>query len=89
MPANIAEGHARRHRGDYVHHLSIARGSLAEVETHLILGVRLEMLPKTAATLVWEQAQRVSRMLNRLIAALSRKPAATNPDPEPQTPDPD
>jgi len=33
IPANIAEGNARKHRGDYVHHLSIARGSLAELET--------------------------------------------------------
>ncbi len=35
IPANIAEGHARRHTGDYVHHLSMAVGSLAELETHL------------------------------------------------------
>jgi len=35
VPSNIAEGHARFHRGDFVHHPSVARGSLAEPETLL------------------------------------------------------
>jgi four helix bundle protein len=34
IPANIAEGHGRSHRGDFLHHVSFARGSLAELETH-------------------------------------------------------
>jgi four helix bundle protein len=89
VPANIAEGHARRHRGDYVHHLSIARGSLAEVETHLILAVRLEMLAKPAVTPIWRQAQRVGQLLNKLIVALRRKPPTDNPGPRSRTPDPD
>ena len=43
VAANIAEGHARP-RGAYVNHLSIALGSLAELETLVILGYRLGYL---------------------------------------------
>jgi four helix bundle protein len=41
IPANIAEGHGRMHLGDYMHHLSFARGSIMELETHVLLGQHL------------------------------------------------
>jgi four helix bundle protein len=44
IPANISEGHIRRHTGDFIHHLSISLGSVAEMETHLEACVRLSLL---------------------------------------------
>jgi four helix bundle protein len=37
IAANISEGHERHDLGDYLRHISFARGSLAEVETDLVL----------------------------------------------------
>ena len=47
IPANIAEGQARRSTGEFLQSLGIARGSLAELETFLTLSERLELLAKT------------------------------------------
>ena len=70
VPSNIAEGYGRLHRGDYVKHLSYARGSLLELETQLILAARIGVAEAAALRPIWTLAQRVGQMLNRLIDAL-------------------
>jgi four helix bundle protein len=73
VPANIAEGNARRHAGEYLQHVSIARGSLAELETHLELATRLaDVTPERAAPLL-EQAGSVGRQLTALRNTLSQR----------------
>ena len=73
VPTNIAEGCARRSTGDFVRFLSIARGSLAEVETQLIIATRLGYLDPAAETSLLEAADELSRMLAGLIAKLEER----------------
>jgi four helix bundle protein len=70
VPANIAEGYGRTHRGDYLHHLSIARGSLLEVETHLTIAVRLAFVSSEQVEALWHTSQEVGKMLRSMIDAL-------------------
>ena len=55
VPSNIAEGHTREHIKEYLHHLSMAQASLAEVETQLEIAARLKYLrPSQLAELLPE-----------------------------------
>jgi four helix bundle protein len=49
IPSNIAEGHSRASTREYLRHISIAMGSLAERETQLILGKELGYFASTDA----------------------------------------
>ncbi|MFA5191548.1 MAG: four helix bundle protein [Verrucomicrobiia bacterium] len=90
IPANIAEGYGRSHLGDYLHHLSIGRGSLAELETHLVIAVRLKILSREDTLDAWNLSQRVGQMLTKLIQSLQPsqprssvcKTTPRNPKPE-------
>jgi four helix bundle protein len=70
IAANIAEGYGRKHRGDYLHMLSIARGSLCELETLFALAAPLKLLPRQSAVEVWGMCQEVGKMLRRLMESL-------------------
>jgi four helix bundle protein len=94
IPANIAEGYGRLHRKEYLHHLSVARGSLMETETHLQIAVRLNYLERSQVTALWELLQETGRLLNGLIRSLSADMARETQDlysteaPRPLIPDP-
>jgi four helix bundle protein len=63
VPADIAEGHARASRKDYLHFLAIAKGSLMETETFLMLAVRLGYLSQGEAKLAFDLITEISKML--------------------------
>ena len=69
-PANIAEGHGRGTRAAYASFLRIARGSLRELETHLMLGQRLGFAEGNAIDQLLSESDEIGRMLHRLIARL-------------------
>ena len=70
---NIAEGHGREHLGDYVHHLSIASGSLAEFETQIIHCGDVGYLTDDECRRWLEQVEQLSRMLAALTRVLKRR----------------
>ena len=69
-PANIAEGWSRGQTRDYIRFLSIARGSLAEIETYLILCVDLQYVSEDKLSDLCTFTQQIGRMLNGLQQSL-------------------
>jgi len=78
VPANIAEGNARVHRGEYVYHLSVARGSLSELDTLLTISESLGYLAAEDLVAATELIDRIRRMLHRLLSALRTPSTARN-----------
>lgn len=66
VPANIAEGHGRRGRAEYLHHLSIAAGSLRELQTHLEIASRVGLLKEAELKAAVGLSHRVGFLLTRL-----------------------
>jgi four helix bundle protein len=70
IPANIAEGYGRDSRGAYVQFLRVAQGSVKELETHLLLATRIELVSASAVDPVMTQCDTVGKMLRGLIRSL-------------------
>ena len=84
IAANIAEGHGRDHRGDYLRMLSIAKGSLTELETLLIVTERVMFLTARDNKGAWVLCDRLGRMLPSLSRRL-RESSSLAPSPQPLT----
>jgi four helix bundle protein len=72
IPSNIAEGQGRRTTSDFLRHLSIAYGSLREVETQILIARRLRYTTQTSVEEVMNLAGEVGRLLNGLMTSLAR-----------------
>jgi len=73
VPSNIAEGHALESDPQYLRHLRIARGSLAEVEYQLLLAADLELLPEQRYNELESKRREVGYLLYRLMTAIKEK----------------
>lgn len=70
VPANIAEGQGRASTKEFLRHISVARGSLFEVETHTLLAQRPGYLDAETAEKLLAIAARVSRLITGLTRSL-------------------
>ena len=73
IPANIAEGHGRKTLGEYIQHLSVANGSLKELETHLLIADRLYYVKRDDLVPASRWCEEIGRMLASLIQKLREK----------------
>jgi len=73
IPSNIAEGHGRHHLGDYLRHLSIANGSLMELETQVMIASRREYFTPDVEQSLLDSSAEIGRMLAGLTRSLSRR----------------
>ncbi len=73
VPSNIAEGQGRNSTKEFLHHLSIAYGSLCEVETQCLIAHRLGYLESRDLDRLARQSSEVGRIINGLSNRLPRK----------------
>lgn len=73
VPSNIAEGSAKQTTGEFLQALGHARGSLAEVETQVLLATRFGYLELTDSESVLSDCDTISRMLTGLDKSLRSK----------------
>lgn len=67
IPSNIAEGNDRNSRKEFSQFLRIARGSLAELETQIIISEKLEYTNERQITPILNNCYEIGRMINGLL----------------------
>ena len=73
VPANVAEGYGRNNPRELVRFLHIAQGSLKELETHLILASRVELVTVEETGHILRLCETVGKMLGSLIRSVQTK----------------
>jgi four helix bundle protein len=75
VPANIAEGYGRNTTGSYVQFLNTSRGSLNELETHLLLSDRLGLVQRESIDEIVSNAMKLGKQISALIRSLKSSDA--------------
>ncbi|OGB94249.1 MAG: hypothetical protein A3H39_07100 [candidate division NC10 bacterium RIFCSPLOWO2_02_FULL_66_22] len=76
IPSNIAEGHTREHRKEFLFHISTAQASLAELQTHLEIALRLNYCSFDKTNPILDRSVSLSKQLYALRNALVRRGTA-------------
>ena len=66
VPSNIAEGQARRTTGEFVQFISHAEGSVAELDTQLVVAIELGYCARSEAQVAFDLISELRKMLNAL-----------------------
>lgn len=74
VPANIAEGHGRNSRGEYIRFLRVAQGSLRELGTHVLLAQRIGLAEEKAVGAILDEPEILGKMLRAWIRSLEAGP---------------
>jgi len=77
VPSNIAEGAARLYTREYIRFLSNALGSIAELETQLLVSVDLGYTTKNRMQSIMPELDEIGKMTRRLVQRLEER-LATN-----------
>jgi four helix bundle protein len=70
IPSNLAEGHGRSGRREFAHHVSIAYGSLCELETQLLIAERLDYSDAEATASLMNRIAEVRRLTSGPLRSL-------------------
>jgi four helix bundle protein len=73
IPSNIAKGQGRGTKRGFLHFFTVARGSLLELETQVLIAEKLRYLSPVAAAQILIRSGRVLRLLNAFLASLGER----------------
>lgn len=79
-PSNIAEGQAHHSHPDFIRCLRLARGSLAELQTQIVIAGRRQYLTRGCVKKLRRDADEVNRMINGLITATQKQMKKAAPE---------
>jgi len=72
IPSNIADGRGKSSKGEFQQFLYHARGSLAEVETQLLIAINLGYIEKEEVSHISQLIARVGKLLHGLLSAIKK-----------------
>ncbi len=81
VPSNIAEGNARNSTADYLRFLRLSRGSLAEINTQLLIAKRLGYMDERSSSSLLSKTDELMRQLTSMYSAIERSIGGSNRGP--------